>query len=144
VALKSAAKVRPRALVTSGAGIIGSCMCERLIAEGCAVVCVDNLLRGQRQIVKALVAHERLEFASRDVCNPFRINGSLDWILHLSRWPRRTTRSRGDALLIGATGLGRLLGAARIASANASPAHRSASMHTQPSLVQVVLPCKHH
>ena len=42
---------RPRALVTGGAGFLGSHLCERLIAEGYLVVCVDNLSTGLRENV---------------------------------------------------------------------------------------------
>jgi dTDP-glucose 4,6-dehydratase len=93
--------VSRRALITGGAGFLGSHLCERLIAEGWDVVCVDSLLSGRRDNLRSLVDHERFEFVEHDVTQPFDVTGALDAVLHLAspaspvdyrRWPIETLR----------------------------------------------------
>ncbi len=62
--------LRPRVLVTGGAGFLGSHLCERLIADGCEVLCVDNLYSGSREHIAHLLAHPRFEFLRHDVTFP--------------------------------------------------------------------------
>lgn len=59
-----------RILVTGGAGFIGSHLCERLIADGDEVVCLDNFFTGRRQNVQKLVGHPRFELVRHDVVEP--------------------------------------------------------------------------
>ena len=61
-----------RALVTGGAGFLGSHLCERLLAEGMAVVAVDNLITGKRENVAHLLGREDFELVLQDVSNPPR------------------------------------------------------------------------
>jgi dTDP-glucose 4,6-dehydratase len=91
----------PRALITGGAGFLGSHLCERLIVEGWDVVCVDSLLTGSEDNLEHLVGHERFEYLSHDVTEPFEVEGDLDRVLHLAspaspvdylRWPTETLR----------------------------------------------------
>lgn len=56
-----------RILVTGGAGFLGSAVCDRLIAEGAQVVCVDNLLTGRRKNIEHLIASNRFTFIEGDV-----------------------------------------------------------------------------
>ncbi|MFN3943704.1 MAG: UDP-glucuronic acid decarboxylase family protein [Allosphingosinicella sp.] len=56
-----------KALVTGGAGFIGSHICDALIAEGTSVVCVDNLLTGRRANIRHLEDHPRFEFVEADI-----------------------------------------------------------------------------
>lgn len=88
----------PRALVTGGAGFLGSHFCDRLIAEGFEVVCLDNLLTGRRSNIEHLVAHPRFTFVEYDVTKPIDLariapsadsngNGAsahVDYVLHLA------------------------------------------------------------
>ncbi len=94
-----------RALVTGGAGFIGSHLCDRLIAEGWEVLCVDNLLTGRKENIEHLLDHERFSFLERDVCEPFEVEGGLDWVLHLAspaspvdylRYPLETLRVNAE------------------------------------------------
>ena len=55
-----------RILVTGGAGFIGSHLCERLIAEGNDVICLDNFFTGRRVNILRLLGHPRFELLRRD------------------------------------------------------------------------------
>ena len=55
------------ALVTGGAGFIGTNLCERLLSEGAHVICVDNLQTGRSENVRALASHSAFEFVEHDV-----------------------------------------------------------------------------
>ena len=58
---------RPRALVTGGAGFIGSHLCERLLAEGYKVVCLDNLSTGSlANVAPLLTSAADFEYVERD------------------------------------------------------------------------------
>lgn len=69
-------------LVTGGAGFIGSHLCDRLVNEGYRVVCVDNLITGDRQNIKHLERSENFEFIQADVTEP--IDYQCDFIFHLA------------------------------------------------------------
>jgi len=73
-----------RAVVTGGAGFLGSHLCERLLADGIAVVCVDNLITGKRENIAALEAREDFEFMLHDVSKPIEIDGPVDYVLHFA------------------------------------------------------------
>ncbi|MBP9144796.1 MAG: SDR family oxidoreductase [Thermoanaerobaculia bacterium] len=73
-----------RALVTGGAGFLGSHLCERLLAEGMSVVAVDNLITGKRENVAHLLPRSDFELVQKDVSNPFEIAGPIDYVLHFA------------------------------------------------------------
>lgn len=62
-----------RILVTGGAGFIGSHLCERLVAEGNSVVCLDNLFTGQKENISHLMGSHGFEFMFHDVTEPFYV-----------------------------------------------------------------------
>jgi dTDP-glucose 4,6-dehydratase len=72
-----------RAVVTGGTGFLGSLVCRRLLEQGTAVVCLDNLLTGRRCAVPALDGPP-LEFQFCDVTEPFDVAGPVDLVLHLA------------------------------------------------------------
>jgi dTDP-glucose 4,6-dehydratase len=72
------------AVVTGGAGFLGSHLCERLLAEGMAVVCVDNLVTGKRENVAHLDGGRHLRFLLHDVSRPIEIDGPVEYILHFA------------------------------------------------------------
>ena len=61
-----------RALVTGGAGFLGSHVCDRLIEEGMLVVCLDNLQTGRRDNISHLLPLDSFEFIQRDVRTDFQ------------------------------------------------------------------------
>jgi dTDP-glucose 4,6-dehydratase len=77
-------EARPRALVTGGAGFLGSHLCERLIAEGYLVVCVDNLSTGVRENVAHLEGDPSFAYVHHDVAWPLQIEGRLDEVYHFA------------------------------------------------------------
>ncbi|WP_067465347.1 UDP-glucuronic acid decarboxylase family protein [Nocardia amamiensis] len=71
-----------RIVITGGAGFIGSHLCERLLGEGHAIVCLDNLYTGSRHNIEHMLGHPRFEFVRHDVCEPFHFEA--DQIFHLA------------------------------------------------------------
>ena len=72
-----------RALVTGGAGFLGSHLCDSLLADGWSVVVVDNLLTGRRSNLAHLAHEPRFEFAEQDICVPFDV-GKVDYVFHFA------------------------------------------------------------
>jgi dTDP-glucose 4,6-dehydratase len=73
-----------RVVITGGAGFLGSHLCERALAEGHEVVCVDNLLTGRLENVRPLLEREDFQFLEHDVSKPFEIEGPVDFILNFA------------------------------------------------------------
>ncbi len=71
-------------LVTGGAGFLGSHLCERLLAEAHRVVCVDNLLTGNRDNLAGLLGRPGFRFLEHDVTRPFNIDEPVDNVLHFA------------------------------------------------------------
>jgi dTDP-glucose 4,6-dehydratase len=75
--------MRGRALVTGGAGFLGSHLCDALLGEGYSVVVVDNLLTGRLSNLEHLHNEPRFEFQKLDVNQPFDC-GPVDYIFHFA------------------------------------------------------------
>jgi dTDP-glucose 4,6-dehydratase len=91
-----------RVLVTGGCGFVGSHLCAELLRRGTAVVCLDNLVTGERANVAGLLPEPGFELVVHDVTEPFTVDGTLDAVLHLAtcaspkdylRWPIETLRA---------------------------------------------------
>ncbi len=74
----------PRTLITGGAGFLGSHLCDRFIADGHEVVCMDNLITGNPDNIAHLMGHERFTFVHHDVSNYMYVAGELDYLLHFA------------------------------------------------------------
>jgi dTDP-glucose 4,6-dehydratase len=72
-----------RALVTGGAGFLGSHLCDALLGEDWNVVVVDNLLTGRRANIAHLNREPRFEFVEKDICEPFDV-GRVDYVFHFA------------------------------------------------------------
>jgi len=73
-----------RSLITGGAGFLGSHLCERLIAEGHEVICMDNLVTGSAANIAHLFGNPKFQFIQHDVTNYIYVEGKLDFILHFA------------------------------------------------------------
>lgn len=73
-----------RALITGGAGFLGSHICERLLDSGCDVICMDNLLTGAADNVAHLMDRKGFSFINFDVTNRLVVDGQLDAVLHFA------------------------------------------------------------
>ncbi len=74
--------LRKRVLVTGGAGFLGSHLCERLVAEGCDVLCVDNFFTGTKDNVAHLLGEPHFELMRHDVTFPLYVE--MDEIYNLA------------------------------------------------------------
>src|SRR3989339_466651 len=71
------------ALITGGAGFLGSHLCEYFINKGHLVICVDNLLTGSKDNI-AHLDRKYLKFIKHDITKPLKIAGKVDYVLHFA------------------------------------------------------------
>ncbi|MHC3469797.1 UDP-glucuronic acid decarboxylase family protein [Streptomyces sp. 7R007] len=98
-----------RALVTGGAGFVGSHLCGRLVDAGCDVVCLDNLSTGSRANVADLERHRGFHFVRADATDPVALRalpGRFDLVLHFAcpASPADYLRLPLQTLEVGSTG----------------------------------------
>ncbi len=72
------------AVVTGGAGFLGSHLCDRLINEGLKVICLDNLLTGRIENIQHLISNENFQFIKLDVTNYIHLPGNINYVLHFA------------------------------------------------------------
>jgi len=72
------------ALITGGAGFLGSYLCERFLKEGYKVICMDNLITGSRSNIASLESNPNFKFIKHDVSKYIDIDGEIDIILHFA------------------------------------------------------------
>jgi dTDP-glucose 4,6-dehydratase len=71
-------------VITGGAGFLGSHLCDRLLAEGHRVTCIDNLVTGSPDNIAHLMGNELFRFVLYDVTNYLHVVGSVDYIFHFA------------------------------------------------------------
>jgi dTDP-glucose 4,6-dehydratase len=74
----------PRAVVTGGAGFLGSHLCERLLLEGWQVRAFDSLVTGSMDNLQRALSHDAFEFADVDITDGLPVDGQVDAVLHLA------------------------------------------------------------
>lgn len=94
-----------RIMVTGGAGFLGSHLCERLLADGHDVLCIDNLLTGRLENMRSFSTDPRFSFELRDICLPFDF-GPVDFIYEFASpaSPEDYMRWGLETLNVGSTG----------------------------------------
>jgi dTDP-glucose 4,6-dehydratase len=73
-----------RALITGGAGFLGSHLCDLFLARGHEVICVDNFLTGSPNNISHLFGKEKFSFIKHDVTNYIYVEGTVDYVLHFA------------------------------------------------------------
>ena len=126
----------PRILVTGGAGFIGSHLCERLLAGGAEVLCVDNFFTGSRANVRHLLGNPDFELMRHDVTFPLYVEVDQIYNLacpaspvHYQHDPVQTTKTSVHGA-INMLGLAKRLGA-RILQASTSEVYGDPAVHPQ-------------
>jgi UDP-glucuronate decarboxylase len=125
------------ALVTGGAGFLGSHLCDRLLADGHDIICVDNFFTGTKRNIEHLAGHPRFELIRHDVTFPLYIE--VDEIynlacpaspIHYQHDPVQTTKTSVHGA-INMLGLAKRL-KCRIFQASTSEVYGDPSVHPQP------------
>jgi UDP-glucuronate decarboxylase len=125
-----------RVLVTGGAGFLGSHLCERLLADGAVVLCLDNFFTGARRNIEHLISHPHFELIRHDVTFPLYVE--VDQIynlacpvspIHYQHDPVQTTKTSVHGA-INMLGLAKRL-RARILQASTSEIYGDPSVHPQ-------------
>lgn len=73
-----------RAVITGGAGFLGSHLCDAMISQGWDVVCVDNLLTGATENIRHLEKNPKFQFLRQDVSESLAIDHAVDAVLHFA------------------------------------------------------------
>src|SRR3954452_14249115 len=73
-----------RAVVTGGAGFLGSHLCEQLLARGVEVVCLDNFLTGSPENVLHLMENPSFRLVRCDITDFMHVPGPVDLVLHFA------------------------------------------------------------
>ncbi len=130
---------QPVSLVTGGAGFIGSHLCDRLLAEGHRVICIDNLLTGSMENIAHLLENKSFQFINYNVTEYIYVEGRVDYILHFASpaSPMDYQRLPIQTLKVGSLGTHKTLGlakakGARYLLASTSEVYGDPLLHPQP------------
>jgi len=130
---------QPRTIVTGGAGFLGSHLCDRLLAEGHSVVCIDNLITGSTDNIAHLLGNKNFTFVHYDVTNYLFVDGRVDYIFHFASpaSPIDYLKLPIQTLKVGSLGTHKALGLAkakraRFLIASTSEVYGDPEIHPQP------------
>jgi len=126
-----------RILITGGAGFLGSHLCDRLIAQGHDVLCMDNFFTGRKKNIEHLLGHPRFELIRHDVIDPFKFEVDRIYNLacpasppHYQYNPIKTTKTSVMGA-INCLGLAKRV-KARVFQASTSEVYGDPTVHPQP------------
>ena len=128
-----------RAVVTGGAGFLGSHLSDRLLAEGYSVVAVDNLVTGSTDNIAHLHSNPNFEYIQQDIIQPYTVDGDVDMVYNFASpaSPVDYLELPLETLLVGSAGthntleLARQKGA-RFLTASTSEVYGDPIVHPQP------------
>jgi dTDP-glucose 4,6-dehydratase len=127
-----------RTLITGGAGFVGSHLCERFLAEGHEVICVDNFITGRPVNIEHLRDNPKFRIVVHDASKPLHIDNLLDNVLHFASpaSPIDYVKSSIQTLKIGSLGTHVALGiakrhGARFLLASTSEVYGDPAVHPQ-------------
>ena len=128
-----------RAVVTGGAGFLGSHLSDRLLAEGFSVVAVDNLVTGSTDNIAHLHGNSNFEYLQQDIIQPYTVDGSVDYVFNFASpaSPVDYLELPLETLLVGSAGTHNTLELARqkgakFLMASTSEVYGDPSVHPQP------------
>ena len=128
-----------RAVITGGAGFLGSHLGDRLLAEGYDVVAVDNLVTGSRDNVAHHDGDPRFEYVQADIIQPYTVPGPVDAVYHFASpaSPVDYLELPLETLLVGSVGTHHTLDlarekGARFLMASTSEVYGDPTVHPQP------------
>jgi len=126
-------------VVTGGAGFLGSHLCDRLLADGHRVICIDNLITGDTANIAHLLGNRRFNFVHHDVTNYIFIDGPVHNVLHFASpaSPIDYLKLPIQTLKVGSLGTHKALGlakskGARFLIASTSEVYGDPLIHPQP------------
>lgn len=127
------------AVITGGAGFLGSHLCDKLLAEGCHVTAIDNLVTGDTRNISHLMGNKNFRFIHHDVTEYMYIEGGVDFILHFASpaSPIDYLKLPIQTLKVGSLGTHKALGLAkakkaRFLLASTSEVYGDPLIHPQP------------
>ncbi len=129
---------KPTAVVTGGAGFLGSHLCDRLLSEGFKVICVDNLITGNINNISHLAGNENFSFVKHYITNYIFLPGNIDYVLHFASpaSPIDYLKLPIQTLKVGSLGTHKVLGLAkekkaRMLLASTSEVYGDPNVHPQ-------------
>ncbi|HMU44113.1 MAG TPA: SDR family oxidoreductase, partial [Ignavibacteriaceae bacterium] len=126
------------ALVTGGAGFLGSHLCDKLLSEGLKVICMDNLITGSTNNIAHLAGNDNFIFVKQDVTNYIFLPGKIDYVFHFASpaSPIDYLKLPIQTLKVGSLGTHKVLGLtlekkARFLLASTSEVYGDPAIHPQ-------------
>ncbi len=128
-----------RVLITGGAGFIGSHLCERLLADGQQVICVDNFITGSQRNLGGPLRNSSFELIRHDISRPLEVTDPVDYVLHFAspasppdylRYPIQTMKV-GSLGTLNALGIAKAK-KAKFLLASTSEVYGDPQVHPQP------------
>jgi dTDP-glucose 4,6-dehydratase len=127
------------AVITGGAGFLGSHLCDRLLNEGARVIAIDNLVTGDMRNIAHLIGNDHFRFVKHDVTEYIYVDGPVDYILHFASpaSPIDYLKLPIQTLKVGSLGTHKALGlalnkGARFLLASTSEIYGDPLVHPQP------------